>query len=325
MQKILVIQTAFIGDVILATALLENLHADYPQSTIDLLVKKGNEMLFKNHPFINKVMVFDKSKNKINTLNTLLAEIRKEKYDLVINLHRFGSSGFLTAFSGARQKIGFAKNPFSFLFTKKISHVIGNGTHEVDRNYELIKHITRSKIRQPRLYPSPSDYSLVSQYKKRDYFCIAPASVWFTKQLPDKKWIELTDLLPPDKDIYLLGAPGDKELCDHIISQSKHPSVYSLCGKLNLLQSAALMQDAVMNYVNDSAPLHLASAMNARVTAFFCSTVPAFGFGPLSEKSVIAETEINLDCRPCGLHGFRKCPKGHFKCALTIEVKKFIP
>jgi heptosyltransferase-2 len=86
-----------------------------------------------------------------------------------------------------------------------------------------------------------------------------------------------------------------------------------LSGKLSLLKSAALMQGAEHNYVNDSGPLHIASAMNASVTAFFCSTVPDFGFGPLSENSTIKQVE-GLDCRPCGLHGHKECPKGHFNC-----------
>jgi heptosyltransferase-2 len=80
------------------------------------------------------------------------------------------------------------------------------------------------------------------------------------------------------------------------------------------------MSKAVRNYVNDSGPLHLASAMNAPVTAFFCSTVPSFGFGPLSDDSEIKETTEKLDCRPCGIHGFKTCPKGHFKCGKGIEI-----
>jgi heptosyltransferase-2 len=79
------------------------------------------------------------------------------------------------------------------------------------------------------------------------------------------------------------------------------------------------MQKADMNYVNDSAPLHLASALNAPVTAFFCSTIPEFGFYPLSDKSEVIEVK-NLECRPCGLHGYRSCPKSHFKCGNEIKL-----
>ncbi|MGZ4057095.1 MAG: glycosyltransferase family 9 protein, partial [Bacteroidia bacterium] len=85
-----------------------------------------------------------------------------------------------------------------------------------------------------------------------------------------------------------------------------------------------LIKDAQMNYVNDSGPMHIASAMNAKTTAIFCSTVPAFGFGPLSDDAKIVETKLQLDCRPCGLHGHKECPKGHFKCALTIETEELL-
>jgi heptosyltransferase-2 len=79
------------------------------------------------------------------------------------------------------------------------------------------------------------------------------------------------------------------------------------------------MRDAAMNFVNDSAPMHFASAMNAPTTAFFCSTIPEFGFGPLSEKARIVETEEQLECRPCGLHGKKSCPLGHFKCGSVTQ------
>jgi len=99
-------------------------------------------------------------------------------------------------------------------------------------------------------------------------------------------------------------------------------TIINLSGKLSFLESAALMQGAVMNFVNDSAPMHMASAMNAPVTAVYCSTVPSFGFGPLSDKSFVVETLEKLSCRPCGLHGYKDCPQGHFKCAYSIANKK---
>jgi heptosyltransferase-2 len=86
------------------------------------------------------------------------------------------------------------------------------------------------------------------------------------------------------------------------------------------MQSAALMKDARMNYVNDSGPLHICSAMNAPVTAFFCSTTPDFGFGPLSDQSTTIESKMALACKPCGLHGYKSCPKGHFDCGNSIQV-----
>lgn len=323
--KILVIQTAFIGDVILATAVLEKLNEFYPDSSIDLLVRKGNESLLFNHPFLNEVITWNKKENKINNLLQLIKKVRNQQYDYVINLHRFASSGFITTFSGATHTIGFSKNPLSFLFKKSVKHTIAEReedvyTHETDRNQLLIASITDHKKCLPKLYPSSADFEKINKYSGQPYLCIAPASVWFTKQWTKEKWIELIDSLPKLYTIYLLGSPSDKELCTSIQQLTASSNVVSLCGELRFLESAAFMRGAVMNFVNDSAPLHIASAMNAPVTAVFCSTTPRFGFGPLGEKSFVVESKEPLPCKPCGLHGKKECPMGHFKCATTIDV-----
>jgi heptosyltransferase II len=171
----------------------------------------------------------------------------------------------------------------------------------------------------PKLYPSDKDFEKVKIFQTGEYICIAPTSVWFTKQFPAKQWIEFLDTIRDKVDkVYLLGAPDDRAICDDIRVQSSNRNVVNLSGQLGLLESAALMKGARMNFVNDSAPMHLASAMNAPVTAIFCSTIPSFGFGPLSENSHVVQTNEKLACRPCGLHGYKKCPEGHFKCATTI-------
>lgn len=324
-MKILVIQTAFIGDVILATSLLEKLHQFYPDAHIDILVRKGVESLFTGHPFIKHVLVLDKKASKGATLSRLIIQVRRAKYNKVINLHRFSSTGLITMLSNAKEKIGFDKNPFSFSYTKKIKHVIGNGKHEIDRNLELIDCITdRGTRTMPKLYPGNSDCESVVQYKKGSYICLAPSSVWFTKQFPYLKWIEFINKLNGKYTVYLLGATSDHALCESILKETQGQHVVNLSGKLSFLQSAALMKDAVMNYVNDSAPMHIASAMNAPVTAVYCSTVPAFGFGPLADESFIVEVEEKLSCRPCGLHGYKVCPEGHFNCANHINTERLV-
>jgi heptosyltransferase-2 len=177
----------------------------------------------------------------------------------------------------------------------------------------------------PRLYPTAEDRAkvgtLLTAHLKgtASYVCIAPASVWFTKQWPEHKWIELVKALPREQQIFIIGAPGDTALAQRIIAASGRG--VDLSKDLRLLESAALMEGAAMNYVNDSAPLHIASAMEAPVTAIFCSTVPAFGFGPLRANGRVVEMAEKLDCRPCGLHGHKACPKGHFRCAEGITVR----
>lgn len=318
MKKVLIIQTAFIGDVILSTPLAENIRLKFPNCAVDYLVKKGNETLLSGHPVVRNVLVLNKE-NKWKSIRDNVRFIRREKYDLIINLHRFASSGLICALSGAKQKIGFKKNPFSFLYSKSYKHAIGNGEHEVDRNLSLIASYCDVTIRKPSLYPSSEDYTFVSKFQGTAYYCLAPASIWFTKQAPISVWMKLIEKLSDsDHAIFLMGGPNDKALCDQISSASTK-EVRSLAGELSIMQSVAFMKNAKRNFVNDSGPLHFASAVNAPVTAFFCSTIPAFGFGPLSDDAKIIEV-ANLPCRPCGLHGHKTCPEGHFKCGFGLEI-----
>jgi lipopolysaccharide heptosyltransferase II len=319
-KRILIIQTAFLGDVVLATPVVSELKRIFPEAGIDILVKKGNESLLFNNPYLQNVHVFDKSGGKFKEIFRLTRIFRNNSYDLVINLHRFGSSGLVTLLSGGRMKYGFRKNPFSFAFTKTFEHEIGKGTHEVTRNLNLIREFGAVELKRPELFPSKNDFERVASISTGKYICLAPASVWFTKQLPEHKWVELIRKQSTDLQIILIGGAGDQALCNRIIHSAERPNTQNLCGTLSLLESAALMSGAEMNYVNDSGPLHLASAMNAPVTAFFCSTVPEFGFGPLSDRSQIIQIDEKLDCRPCGLHGYKECPKGHFKCGSEIKI-----
>ncbi len=322
-KKILLIQTASIGDVILITPVMEALQQKFPEAHIDILIKKGNESLFQKHPFLRKIIIWDKSKNKYRNLWHILGLIQEERYDVVVNFQRFASSGLITAFSRAKKTVGFRKNPFSMLFGKRLKHQINtDGTlHETERNLSLVRHLLGDlKVcKRPRLYPLPQHEARMSPYKMQAYICIAPSSLWFTKEYPLHKWVDLLRQLPADWNVYTLGSGADKDKCETIIKESGRNNCINFAGQINLLESAALMRDAQMNIVNDSAPMHLASSVDAPVTAIFCSTVPQFGFGPLSKQSSIVETREKLNCRPCGLHGFDKCPQGHFKCGESIE------
>lgn len=322
-EKILVIQTAFLGDVVLATALLETLHKARPFASIDVLVRQGNESLLDGHPFLNQVLVWDKTRNKHLNLFSLGGSIKRSNYDVVINLQRFASTGWLTFYSGAKHKVGYSQNPFSRFFSAHIPFSTTENLHETQRNHAMLElWLGEVTCERPRLYPREIDRKTVEHYQKtanHQYICVAPASVWFTKQLPESKWVAFLNQVPEPVFVYLLGAPSDMALCNSLANNLKRKNLLNLAGRLTLLQSAALMEGATMNYVNDSAPMHLCSAMNAPTCAVFCSTVPSFGFGPLAEKHFIVETTENLSCRPCGLHGHKACPEGHFKCAYSID------
>lgn len=308
--------------MVLATPIVEKLHKVFPDAKIDFIIRKGNEGILRGHPFLNEIIVLDKQKNKYRNLFKIISQIRKSRYDLLINLQRFGSSGFITVLSKAKHTIGFDKNPFSIFFSKRVKHIIGkknSNIHEIDRNLSLIDEYGDKTRIMPRIYPSDNDFKKTESFNENIYICIAPASVWFTKQYPTEKWLGFIRIIPEHLNIYLIGSDKERELCNEIVNESGRKNIYNEAGKFSILETAALMKNSVMNFVNDSAPLHFASAMNAPVTAIYCSTVPEFGFGPLSDNSRIVQTLEQLDCRPCGLHGFKSCPENHYECAYSIN------
>jgi heptosyltransferase-2 len=326
MKSVLIIQTAFVGDVLLSTVLFENIKHSYPDASIDFLVKKGNESLLENHPFVNKVLQWDKKNGKYRNLFQLLKYIRKQRYDLVLNVQRFAATGILAAFSGAKRIIGYDKNPLSFLFHQRVKHKIGpdhSDMHETTRCNALLELVVPTPITKPSIYPTPDDYMAIAPYTSEPYLVIAPGSVWFTKQVPLQKWISIINRLPGDLPIYLIGSEKEDAIASALIESLPHRGqIHNLTGKLSFLQSAALMRGAVFNLVNDSAPLHLASAVDAPVIALYCSTSPVFGFTPLSTESHVIEVEEALPCRPCGLSGKPACPEKHFNCANRLNELK---
>ena len=309
----LVIQTAFLGDVVLATALVERLcDAGY---AVDCLVRAGNESLLVEHPRLREVLIWEKRRGKYRDWWRLMRRVRAARYEVVVNPHRYAATGLWTALSRARYRVGFRQNPFSFAYTYRREHVMGDGTHEVERNDALLVPLLGASAvaPRPRLYPTEEQRAAAAA-TRRPFVCVAPASVWYTKTYPEAKWVALINRLPEGTDVHLLGGPGDVALCGRIAAAATR-TCHVRAGELSLLGSAALMAEAEMNYVNDSSPVHLASAVNAPVRVFFLSTTPALGFGPLGDDAGVRETPKALGCRPCGKTGKRACPLGHFNCS----------
>lgn len=338
-KPILIIQTAFIGDTILASHFARAVKEQFPESPIHFFLRKGNESVIQGLSSVDRVWVWEKQGGKTRNLMKLIGEMRKYDYHAVFNLHRHFNSGLVTLMMKASHKIGFKQNPLSFFYTNKVNHQIPHYIdqkvpatfwHEVQRNLELLKILRPnlqishdSKKYKPELPIQQKHLDKIAEYEKvENYFVMAPASVWFTKAWSEHKYRELTERLATMGVVYLIGGPGDFDLCERI--RKDIPHTVNLCGKLGLLDSAALMKKARRVFVNDSAPLHLASAVNAKTTAIFCSTVKEFGYFTLADDSVIIETPEKLSCRPCGLHGHKECPQMHFNCAEKIQIETVV-
>jgi len=324
-SKVLIIQTAFLGDAVLSTSMVEKIRLESPDTQVDLLVRKGNECILSAYPHLNlrHIHVYDKS-NKWASWWALRRHLSQESYDQVFVVQRFFGMGLLSISIGAKKVIGFAKNPMAWFFNERVQHDFGNGLHETERNSGLLASWLGKTTYPPSLHVK--NYSLPEGLESNQYICISPGSVWETKRLPITKWIEFIHLLPVSQPIVLMGSPNERDLSDQIeaafVGQGRN--IHNETGKHNLLGSTYIYQESLLAFVNDSGPLHLCSAVDTPTVALFCSTIPAFGFGPLSTWNRVIEVREKLACRPCGDHGKKNCPLGHFACGNQIEAKEML-
>ena len=321
-RSILFIQTAFLGDVVLATSALEAWHKAHPSDLLDVLVRRPMEGVFEAHPFVRRVLAWDKRPRfKGRDWRRLVRETRKARYDVVVNLHRHSSSGVLTALSMAPARLGYANNPLAWRFTHRIPHQWGEGTHEVQRHVDLLSAYDSQAFGQavanPKLHPAEHHRAEADALESRGALLVMPGSQWATKAWPEGQFAKLLDRL--QGRVLLMGAPSEHDLCARLAQGRNH--VVNCAGALSLLGLAAAVGMARGVVANDSAPLHVASAMNTPTVALFASTVPRFGFGPRASKHKVVEPTPELACRPCGVHGRKRCPEGHFRCGWELSVE----
>jgi len=324
-KKILIIQTAFLGDVILTLPMAQVLKRENPECEIDFLCIPSTEILFKHNSLVNKVIVYDK-KGK-DSFSRIKNEI-KNNYDVVISPHRSARSALLAFFSKARKRITFDKSSLNFLYTDKIKYL--QGIHEIQRNLILLKPlgINEENIIKPELFLSEEEKHKIDSLLKEEIIesekliALAPGSVWFTKRYPKEKFMEILNLLSKENvKVFLIGGKDDIELGNYLMSDTKSANVINMIGKLNVLESAELIKRCDVLITNDSAPLHIANSVGTKVISMFGATVPQFGFFPYGKDDVILETE-GLKCRPCAIHGGNKCPIGTFICMENIAEEK---
>ena len=324
-SRILIIQTAFLGDVILCTPLIKATRKLFPHSFISFLLIPETKNILENNPHLNEVIVYDKRRKDKGLKNffKMVKYVKEKDFDLAIIPHRHLRAALLAYFAKIPQRIGFDKSSGSFLLTQKVPYQ--NNSHEVERNLSLLDDFSGDLLDKTlELFPSPQDFSYAQELlrgsgiKENDKKVgVAPGSIWATKRWLPERFAEVSDLLikKAGAKVIFLGSKEDEKLCLEIANLMEEKPVI-LAGRTNILQSAAIISKCKVILSNDSAPVHIASAMKRPVVAIFGSTIPEFGFGPYEEGSIIIEKKI--ECRPCGIHGKNKCPKKHFKCMTEI-------
>ncbi len=327
-KNILIIQTAFAGDVILTLPLLEEIKFKFPDAKVSFLCIPGAANILENNPFVNEVIVFDKrnSQKGIFAFYKFMISIRDMNFDLVISPHRSLRSTLLSYFSKAGQTISFDVSALSFLYKTKVTYK--SNVHEIIRNLSLLKPIgiIKEDIIVPVLFPSEDDCETVDNILKKfkigideKFITIAPGSVWITKAYPEEKYAKVINILKEfDVKIVIVGGEDDEGLGAMLKVLCKNTNVFNAAGKLTFLQSAELIRRSKVILTNDSAPLHIANAMGTKVIALFGATIPEFGFYPIGKNDVVFQTD-GLKCRPCSIHGGNRCPIKTFLCMKSIE------
>ncbi|MFC2133281.1 glycosyltransferase family 9 protein [Bacteroidota bacterium] len=323
-ENILVIQTAFLGDAILTLPMIQKLKEKFPESIIDVLCIPSTEDAFVYSPYVDDVVVYDKrgvDKSLLSIFN-LSKELRRRNYTRLYSPHRSIRTSLLVLLSRIKETYGFDKASFNSVY-KNVIHY-NPEFHEVQRNLFLIGADINSnnwKILPELKIPTKLEerVSRIQEIQQeRDFIAVAPGSVWATK-IYQKNYFEevIAYLIGKSYNIVLIGGPTDKFLCEEIQSHFKS-NVFSTAGKLTIIESIQLLKKCKLLISNDSAPTHMAMCADIPALTVYCSTVPDFGFYPYREKSVSVSYD-DLACKPCGIHGFNKCPTGTFDCSKKLD------
>lgn len=332
-ERILVFQTAFLGDVILTLPMLQVLRSRFPQAHIACVTIPASAPLLMNHPAVNHRIEFDKRGRHRGVAGVVQFSqlLKRETFDLAIVPHRSIRSAAVVRMAGVPRRIGFSTSAVKVLFTDIVTY--DPQAHEILRNLSLLRPlgIDAGTVEKPALYPDAGDKKYVDEFfgthkeiDARRLVGIAPGSVWNTKRWPREKFVELVRLLDAARiSVVIIGGEADKELANEVVEKSGAQSIINAAGRLSLLQSAELIRRCQVVVSNDSAPMHMAVAMGTPVVAIFGATVPEFGFAPVGERDIVVQTS-GLTCRPCSIHGGKKCPIETFVCMKNITPEEVL-
>ena len=313
---VVVIQTAFLGDVILTTPLLAALAAAH--GPVDVVTTPAAAALIETHPAVGTVFRYDKrgAERGLRGVWRLSRQLRARGYLRAYLPHRSWRSAALARLAGIGERVGFADSPAATTYTRRV--VRPGDAHEVERLLALAGNIGDAPPVHVALTAddlAEADRWLRARGLESGFVAIAPGSIWGTKRWPG--YAELAGSL--DRPAVIVGGRDDARLAADVMAQAPGRA-HSVAGELGLRASAALLARAAVLVTNDSAPLHLATAVGTPIVAVFGPTVPSFGFGPRGRRDLVVE-HPSLGCRPCSAHGPQVCPLGHHRCMRELSVE----
>ena len=319
---LLVVQTSFLGDVVLTTPLLASLRRVLAPRRLAVLVRPDAAPLLVGHPDVDDVLIDDKRGRDrgVRGLFTTARRLRRERFDVAVSPHRSLRTALVLAAARIPHRVGFRESRGAALYHEHVGR--DPARHDVERTLALVAPFGPVPAEPPRLHvpvggAAASRAAALVPPGPGPLVGFAPGSAWATKRwTPDGFAAVIAALAAEGARCVLLGAPDEAALADEIRARSGG-RVATLAGRTDLATLVAVIDRLALLVANDSAPMHIACARGVPVVAVFCATTPALGYGPWS--SLAAVVEADLACRPCARHGGPRCPRGTDDCMRLVS------
>lgn len=335
-KKILIIRFSSIGDIVLTTPVIRNLKTQMIDSEIHFCTKVGYKDIVAHNPYIDKIHYLKED------LNELVSDLKKENFDVVVDLHNNLRTRIIKMRLGAKQYKFDKLNWQKWLMVNLKINKLPN-QHIVERYMNTVSPlgIKNDTLGLDYFIPEedvvPIDW-LPATHRK-EFVVYAIGANHNTKKLPFKRMVELCDRI--NKPIVLLGDKNDAVVGEKLakfferteksadreeglLELNKKALVFNACGKCNLNQSASIIKQANYVFSHDTGLMHIAAAFKKQIFSVWGNTIPSFGMYPYKTKFTILENN-KVDCRPCSKIGYEKCPKGHFNCMNQIVFDFYLP
>jgi heptosyltransferase-2 len=332
-QKVLVLQTSFLGDTVLTLPLLAEIKRRFPSAKLAVLCSPLGKKLLQDHPDIDTIIVDDKKGADKGLLGLwrIAKTLRQRGFTLALTPHKSLRSALMLYLARIPFRVGFRQSKGWFLFHARVER--DPGRHDVERNLSLLQAFDIRAEECQRSLHLPVESAVQESVKnllrslgvdpQRLLIGINPGSVWATKRWSAEGFARAIHLIKNNYacDVLLFGGPEDAAVVSRI-EELCGASTVNLLAKLDLHELPAALGLCRVLVTNDSGPMHIAVARDVPTVAIFCATTPGLGFYPYSANSIVLEKI--LPCRPCSSHGGRRCPLGTEDCIRLVSPEQVL-
>lgn len=321
----LVVQTGYLGDVVLSTPVLAALKRRWPEARVTVLVRPEVAPLLRSHPDVDEVIVNDKRGEHAGIRGFLrqVRAIRAGRHEVGIGLHRGTRAALLMTLAEIPLRVGFRQAEVSFLYHRRARR--DPARHDVERQLAILAPLgfDGGEASPPRLAVDADARRAVDDLlvaagvaPESRFVLMAPGSAWLTKQWMPERFAEVARLLlARGEAVVYTGTTAEAPTAEEVRRQAGGGA--SLAGRTDVAGLVALVSRAAAVVCNDSAPMHVAQALGVPLVAIVGPTSSAQGFLPRIPPFEVL-TDPDLTCRPLCRFGGKPCALGTRACLAAI-------